>query len=74
MKRYRITPREDYPKCPTCGGPVVGAMMTSKSHEIDGERYYHPDAISVYCQNAECNYDRNLYEIPSPAPATQGKK
>ena len=39
-----------YPRCPECGKAVVGAMMTSRSITHNDEVYYHPDAISVYCE------------------------
>ena len=57
-----------YPRCPECGRAVVGAMMTSRSvTQSDGEVYYHPDAISVYCESGDCNWERKLYQIPSPS-------
>jgi hypothetical protein len=57
-----------YPRCPECGRAVVGAMMTSRSiTHSDGEVYYHPNAISVYCESGDCNWDRNLCQIPSPS-------
>ena len=31
--------------------------------------YYHPDAISVYCVSADCNWDRKLAELTTPVPA-----
>lgn len=58
--------REDYPKCPQCGGPVVGAMMTSGSVEVDGVRYYRARAVSVYCPSAHCNYDQPLASLSAP--------
>ena len=61
-----------YPICPLCGHPVVGALLTSDSvtgydkYTQEVERYYHPRAISVYCSNGDCNYDRLLTELPFP--------
>ena len=73
------TLRHDYPRCPRCGGPVAGAMMTSGAITSDGLKpfaeqltseglYYHPDAVSVYCVSASCNFDKLLREIPTPVP------
>lgn len=60
----------EYPKCPRCGSTVVGAMMTSEAITgKDGQIYYHPDAISVYCISAACNYDRKLHELKNPPKA-----
>ena len=60
--------RKSYPRCPECGSAVVGAMMTSNSITlINGEIYYHADAISIYCESGACNWDRNICEIPSPS-------
>ena len=73
-ERSARTPREEYPKCPRCGGPVAGAMMTSSSVDLGfgvdkAMRYYHPDAISVYCVSADCNYDHKLSDLTTPVPA-----
>jgi len=57
----------EYPLCPRCGKAVVGAMMTSRSVMVDGVTYYHPKAISVYCESASCNYDKLLSDIPFPS-------
>lgn len=70
--------RSDYPICPLCGGPVAGAMMTSESVNLGfgsapGMIYYHPSAISVYCVNADCNWDHKLSELTTPVPAVNGK-
>jgi len=66
----------EHPRCPRCGGPVVSAMMTSNAIEADGSKlkypyrnrtlYYAPAALSVYCCNADCNYDAPLASIPYP--------
>ena len=56
-----------YPLCPLCGCNVVGAMMTSGSIEREGAVYYHPRAVSVYCESGSCNYDRLLEQLPSPS-------
>lgn len=66
-------PRSEYPKCPRCGGPVAGAMMTSQSIDLSfgaGPRlvYYHPNAVSVYCVSADCNWDHKLEELKTPVP------
>jgi len=67
--------RHEYPLCPLCGGPVVAAMMTSNSITIrhrDEQRtdtFYHPEALSMYCCSAACNYDMPLTWIPYPPPA-----
>ena len=42
-------------------------MMTGRSVEVEGVRYYHPDDLSVYCESADCNYDRKLAELPTPS-------
>ena len=64
----KINRKHSYPRCPECGRAVVGAMMTSRSiMHSDGEVYYHPDAISVYCESGGCNWDRKIYQIPSPS-------
>jgi hypothetical protein len=63
-----------YPRCPDCGHAVVGAAMTSKSFivsektvgDLQKERYYHPDALSVYCQH--CNYDQPFGELRNDPP------
>ena len=62
--------RPPYPLCPLCGCKVVGAMMTSSSIEVDGVRYYAPKAVSVYCCSGDCNYSRELAELPYP-PSTR---
>lgn len=64
-------PRSEYPRCPRCGGPVAGAMMTSQSVDLGFEvaphmRYYHPDALSVFCVSADCNYDHKLSDLKTP--------
>jgi hypothetical protein len=66
--------RAEYPKCPRCGGPVAGAMMTSQSVDLGFGTaprmiYYHPDAISVYCVSGDCNWDHKLSELTTPVPA-----
>jgi hypothetical protein len=74
-KRYTRAPRNEYPLCPRCGGPVVGAMMTSRSVVgPDGELYYHPDAVSVHCQSGSCNWDCLLAELPNPPTAPDGSE
>jgi len=66
--------RKDYPLCPRCGGPVVCATMTSRAienHDFHtGEKawLYRSDALSLYCQSGDCNYDIPLGQIPYPAP------
>jgi len=70
------TPRSEYPKCPRCGGPVAGAMMTSQSVDLGFGTaprmiYYHPDSISVYCVSASCNYDHKLSDLTTPVPESQ---
>ncbi len=67
-------PRSEYPRCPRCGGPVAGAMMTSQSVDLGFGvaprlTYYHPDSLSVYCVSADCNYDHKLAELTTPVPA-----
>ena len=62
------TPRSEYPKCPRCGGPVAGAMMTSQSVDLGfgtapRMTYYHPDAISVYCVSEDCNWRDDFGEL-----------
>jgi hypothetical protein len=47
-------------------------MMTSGSVEIDGVRFYRPEAVSVYCSSGGCNYDRLLAELPFP-PVDQNR-
>lgn len=69
-------PRHEYPICPRCGGPVVGAMMTSGSVEVSWpnepgreKRFaYFSEAISVYCCSGECEWDALLGHIPYPPP------
>jgi hypothetical protein len=68
--------RSDYPRCPRCGGPVAGAMMTSQSIDLGfgttpRMTYYHPDAITVYCVSASCNWDHKLSELTTPVPGPQ---
>ena len=58
---------KEYPKCPRCGRAVVGAMMTGRSIMHLGQRYYHPEDLSVYCESASCNYDQKLGELPTPS-------
>jgi len=58
---------KEYPKCPRCGRAVVGAMMTGRAIERDGQLYYHPDDISVYCESGACNYDQKLSSLPTPS-------
>ncbi len=71
--------RSEYPICPRCGSPVVGAMMTSGAITVNGfvrgdrqlheePTYYHPSAISVYCMSASCNWDYPLAELVNPPP------
>lgn len=48
-------------------------MMTSQSVDLgfgNAPRmiYYHPDAISVYCVSASCNWDHKLAELTTPVP------
>jgi len=74
------TPRHEYPKCPRCGNPVAGAMMTSDCIKVlvgIGEVrtiYYAPNSISVYCVSASCNYDHKLSDLTTPVPAAQEVK
>jgi len=73
----RLT-REQYPRCPLCGGPVAGAMMTSSSVELrfgvdDPTRYYHPDALSVYCVSGSCNWQAMLGQLTTPVPSAEPK-
>lgn len=59
--------RPPHPICPICRRQtIVGAMMTSGAVEVEGVRYYAPRAISVYCCAGDCNYSRELQEIPYP--------
>jgi len=69
MTRHNSGPNRmpPYPRCPECGSSVVGAMMTSRSITSNGKIYYHPEAISVYCESGDCNWDRKLNQIPSPS-------
>lgn len=66
--------RSDYPRCPRCGGPVAGAMMTSDCIRVlvgIGEVrtiYYAPSSISVYCVSASCNWDHKLSDLTTPVP------
>jgi hypothetical protein len=62
------TRKPPYPICPLCGSPVVGALLTTRAYEDmnEGAIYYDPRDISVYCINADCNYDRLLTELPFP--------
>lgn len=79
--------RDEYPRCPVCGGPVVAAMMTSGAILADGSKpdseswltgvahYYEPSALSVYCESSSCNWDQPLGNLTSPAPdATNGER
>jgi len=66
-------PRSEYPKCPRCGGPVAGASMTSESVNLGfgtakGMIYYHPNALSLYCVSADCNWDHKFFELTTPVP------
>lgn len=66
--------RTDYPICPRCSGPVAVAMMTSHSVDLGfgaapRRIYYHPDAISMYCVSASCNWDQPAAKLTTPAPA-----
>jgi len=71
--------RIDYPKCPICDGPVAGAMMTSGAIRPDGSPhvvhasgellYYRPEAISVFCVSAACNYHQPLACLTTPVPS-----
>ena len=81
----RTARRQDYPLCPWCGAQtIVGAMMTSNALVVHrptttvnaagkpshpGERYYHPDAISLYCCSGDCNYDQPIATLVNPPPA-----
>ena len=72
-------PRNEYPLCPRCGGPVAGASMTSQSVDLGfgmapRMTYYHPNALSVYCVSASCNWDHKLFELTTPVPAADGKE
>jgi len=50
-------PREKYPICPDCGEQrVAGASMTSS-----GRR-------SIYCTNADCNYEVPFESLTTPVP------
>jgi hypothetical protein len=70
--------RSDYPICPLCGGRVAAGMMTSKAIKDSSiasttspwykDLYYHPDALSVYCTSANCNYDMPLGNLKTPIP------
>lgn len=70
--------RSDYPICPMCGGKVAAGMMTSgaiKDSTLSNSNspwykdlYYHPDALSVYCTSADCNYDMLLQNLKTPIP------
>lgn len=73
-----MTERKEYPICPRCGGRVAGAMMTSHAIMDDGtpfvwpcdkeKIYYHRTGISVYCTNADCNWDHLLSDLTTPIP------
>ena len=73
------TPREEYPLCPRCGGPVAGAMMTSNAVVVGfgplepPEMHYHPRAISVYCVSGSCNYDHKLSDLTTPVPPKEAR-
>jgi uncharacterized protein (DUF2225 family) len=70
--------RIDYPICPICGGRIAAAMMTSgaiRNIEVYNtispwynDLYYHPSALSIYCSNANCNYDVLLQDLKTPIP------
>ena len=72
------TAKKDYPICPWCGYKIAGAMMTSNAIRNGGindirspfytDLYYHPDSISVYCTNVNCNYDMQLIRLTTPIP------
>lgn len=73
VRRIRVTvgskegvhPR--YPRYPKCGREVVGAMMTSRSVVgEDGDVYYHPNAVTVYCRFGDCNYDERVADLMNP--------
>lgn len=61
-------PREHYPICPICWRPMAVAMMTSKAVRHEGEWYYHPNAVSVYCTSGACNHDMPSASLKSPPP------
>jgi hypothetical protein len=63
----------EYPKCPRCGRAVVGAMMTGRGRAVDGQFFYHPADISVYCERADCNYDKKLSDLPTPSRCYHGE-
>lgn len=68
---YMRAPRDEYPKCPRCGGPCCAAMMTSAAiRGPNGDWYYHASAISLYCSRGDCNYDHLVVEFPSPVEPT----
>jgi hypothetical protein len=58
---------KEYPRCPKCGAPVVGVMLTAKSVWGIGGTYYHPDSVYVHCESLSCDYTAHLDEIPSPS-------
>jgi hypothetical protein len=77
MENPQVKPsKENYPICPWCGYKIAGAMMTSgaiRNNGINnirspfyGDLYYHPSSISVYCTNADCNYDMPLIQLTAP--------
>ena len=51
--------------------------MTSQSVDLGfGQAprmiYYHPDALTLYCVSASCNWDHKLRELTTPVPAAPG--
>lgn len=58
--------RAEYPRCPRCGGPVAGALLTSTAIESGGQIYYPAGAVSVHCASADCNYDMPISALQTP--------
>lgn len=66
----------EYPICPHCGMRAAVAAMTSHGvgqygqpvahYNIGATTYYHPEGLSLYCTNADCNYDMQFARLTTP--------